>query len=194
VTSNPQPRPLADLVGMLDDPEGEATLRLFYRESPVLIVRDGDEGGDPALIATSVEGFRTRRYSRMEEDKTSKWLKGKLEPLGEEGVVSGGEVISVSKTDRNPFVGVITVGRAKNNDIILAAASVSKLQAFIKQDLGDGTWSVEDRNSTNHTTVNTVELKANTVYPLAIGDEIIFGEVRCLFTDAEGLILVCGSK
>jgi hypothetical protein len=182
---------LAELAGMLEDPEGEETLRLFYGQSPVLIVRDGEDASDPALIATSVEGFRTRRYSRIEEDQTSKWLKGRLQEAEERG--AGGEVISVSKSDRNPFVGIITVGRAKNNDIILAAPSVSKLQAFFKQDT-EGAWSVEDKNSTNHTTLNNIELEANRVYPLNFGDEIIFGEVRCLFTDSAGLVTVCQSK
>ena len=94
-------------------------------------------------------------------------------------------MIRVTKTTRNPFVGIITVGRAQNNDIILTSPSVSKLQAFLRVE--DGVWSIEDKSSTNGTFLGPIALEANRSYPLHLGDELKFGEVRCLFTDVDGL-------
>ncbi len=174
---------------MFKDPDGEETLRLFYAERPLLIVWGGADEGDPTLIATSVEGFRTRRYERIEKNETAKWNIGDAQPVDGAGARCS-EVIVVAKTTRNPFAGIITVGRAKNNDIILAATSVSKVHAYLKQG-ESGQWTAEDKNSTNHTTLNTVQLEPSQERPLSIGDELVFGEVRCLFTDIEGLLGAC---
>jgi hypothetical protein len=177
---------------MYRDTDGEETLRLFYGAHPLLIVHAGSKDGDPALIATSVEGFRTRTYERVEKQETAKWNLGEAHPPTGGGNAVG-EVIVVAKSDRNPFVGIITVGRAKNNDIILAAPSVSKLQAFIKQDDSEQSeqWTLEDKNSTNDTQLNAQRLEPNQATALTIGDEIVFGEVRCVFTNFQGLLDTC---
>ncbi len=66
------------------------------------------------------------------------------------------QVAWLRKTDRNPFVGLVTIGRARNNDIILAHSSVSKLHAIVHRH-GIG-WLIEDRNSTNGTFIEGVRL------------------------------------
>jgi pSer/pThr/pTyr-binding forkhead associated (FHA) protein len=49
----------------------------------------------------------------------------------------------------NPFMNMITLGRASNNDIVLATGNVSKLHAYLR--LQDGKWSICDAGSTNGT-------------------------------------------
>ncbi len=68
------------------------------------------------------------------------------------------KVAWLRKTDRNPFVGLVTVGRARNNDIVLEYRSVSKLHAIFHRHGMD--YLIEDRKSTNGTFVDGVQLPA----------------------------------
>ncbi|HBP20481.1 MAG TPA: hypothetical protein DEA08_22155 [Planctomycetes bacterium] len=68
-------------------------------------------------------------------------------------------VVWVAKSDRNPFAGMITLGRARNNDLVLSHRSVSKMHAiFYRRERG---WLIEDRNSTNGTFIEGVRLPPN---------------------------------
>ncbi|RMG10993.1 MAG: FHA domain-containing protein [Planctomycetota bacterium] len=88
--------------------------------------------------------------------------------------------------DRNPFQGVIAVGRAPTNDIVLTAGSVSKQHAFLLQ-AKDG-WKVVDKNSRNGTALNNVSLQPEQECSLRPGDELRIGGLRCMFIDLSGLI------
>lgn len=172
---------------MLFRAQGTDAFTELFGDDPVFVVRDAEADGDPSLIATSMEGFQTRGWETAKADDTHKWVQGKLGAARGQG----GQVVRVTKTTRNPFVGIITVGRAQNNDIILTSASVSKLQAFLRTE-EDG-WSVEDKSSTNGTFLAQVNLEADRRYPLRLGEELVFGEVRCLFTTVAGLLAILGA-
>lgn len=64
----------------------------------------------------------------------------------------------VRKTDRNPFTGMITIGRARNNDIVIGLPTISKVHAYVTQ-RGDG-FHIFDQGSTNGTLVDGRKLEA----------------------------------
>jgi pSer/pThr/pTyr-binding forkhead associated (FHA) protein len=53
--------------------------------------------------------------------------------LGPSAVDGDATVHVVEKTKRNPFADMITVGRASNNDIVIADSEVSKFHAYFKR-------------------------------------------------------------
>ena len=88
------------------------------------------------------------------------------------------------KTNRNNWSGWITIGRARNNDVILRHRSVSKLHARIVVEEGSPTttqYQIGDSGSVNGTWVNESRLVANTTTALSSGDRVIFGVLGCEF-------------
>jgi pSer/pThr/pTyr-binding forkhead associated (FHA) protein len=84
------------------------------------------------------------------------------------------------KTTRNPFAGMVTLGRAANNDVCLYSGSVSKVHAYFQQDAER--WTVRDGGSANGTFVDGVRLDANVPTPLDDGRVLAFGpDVECVF-------------
>jgi len=86
-------------------------------------------------------------------------------------------------SDRNLFKTLVTVGRAKNNDIVFMFPSVSKIHAVFHQI--DEEWFLEDRNSSNGTFINGIPVVSGE--PRAVPDESIlsFGhEVEAIFIQA----------
>jgi hypothetical protein len=84
------------------------------------------------------------------------------------------QVIFLTKTVRNPFKNMITLGRAANNDVQIDHPTVSKAHvAFLRE---DDRWSVLDHGSTNGTVVNRVRLPKNSATPLADGASIQLGD------------------
>jgi hypothetical protein len=73
----------------------------------------------------------------------------------------------------------VTVGRAEDNDLVLADPQVSRHHARLEPD-SQG-WRAVDLGSTNGTWVNGIRLNAATI---AVGDEVAFGGVR--YTVAAG--------
>ncbi len=90
------------------------------------------------------------------------------------------------KSPRNPFAGMITVGRAPNNDVCFPVSSVSKLHAYFQQE-GDR-WFLRDGSSSNGTFLNGQKLKPNMAVPIDDGAHIAFGpDMECLFKLPRGL-------
>jgi FHA domain len=87
------------------------------------------------------------------------------------------EIAWLSKTERNPFQGLITIGRARNNDIVLSVRSVSKVHALFMQQ--DGEWFIEDNGSSNRTYLNGRLLEAKTRERLRDGDMLGLGPDAC---------------
>ncbi len=72
---------------------------------------------------------------------------------------------------------VFTVGRAENNDIVLAGGSASNYHAVLKvADSGD--FTVTDLESTNHTRVNGRTVQNS---PLRDGDTVLFGDTMAIY-------------
>ncbi len=96
------------------------------------------------------------------------------------------EVFPVVKTQRNPWKDHVSIGRARNNDIVLPDSSVSKLHAHINLDKG-GAISIGDAGSRNGTKVNEAKLEGGKAAPLQSGDTLTLGRVEVLLFDASAL-------
>ena len=99
------------------------------------------------------------------------------EPL-EEVVANAGKIrkefaVAVRKTDRNAYANKVTVGRAKNNDIVLRAPKISKLHAAFTLDdpAGNG---LMDMESINGTFLNGLKLEPRKARPVQNGDRVDF--------------------
>jgi len=94
-------------------------------------------------------------------------------------------VAPVRKRDQtNPYSWMITIGRTRSNDIVLADASISKLHGWIRQqhDGGALSFTVTDAGSRNGTHVNGRALRGQTG-ALPLGARLRLGQVEMLFVD-----------
>lgn len=98
-------------------------------------------------------------------------------------------VIPLIKGKTNPFAGVVTLGRRKNNDIVLADPKVSKLHALFRR--GQFGWLLEDKSARNGTLVNGRRLEAGEEVDLGVGDELRFGDSGGVFADVGLLETLC---
>jgi hypothetical protein len=174
---------LAALAALLDAIGAEALLDRIG-DSPSLVVRAHDSSGQLA-VSTPPEGVHHAGVTDLPADTIGGGVRSPYAALSE----GSGIIVPVVKSDRNPFAGTITVGRATNNDIILLSSAVSKLHAFFAN-RSDG-WYVVDQNSTNRTKVNDVILSPKVETRINFGDAIEFGGVGGLFVDPTGLIDLC---
>lgn len=95
------------------------------------------------------------------------------------------------KSDRNPFGGLITLGRARNNDLVIKTGTVSKLHAIFTQ--LDGRWTVQDDASANGTFLNGARLPGKQKTPVSDGDALRFGpDVQCRLYLPESLWQLLG--
>lgn len=96
----------------------------------------------------------------------------------------------VKREGVNPYTSMITLGRARNNDVPITDISVSKLHAWIRR--GDngtfhqGDFSITDAGSRNGTFVNGVAVSREP-HPLPVGARLRLGLVEFWFVDAPGL-------
>jgi hypothetical protein len=103
-------------------------------------------------------------------------------------------VYPVQSTGRSPYPSMITVGRTKNNDIILPDESVSKFHAFFRDaeaaDGGSLGLVLQDAGSRNGTLIDGQTVPTARQGPpasVATGALIRFGVVQLTFLDAKGL-------
>ena len=96
-------------------------------------------------------------------------------------------VVPVAKRSSAPsaFLDRISVGRARNHDVVLRHRSVSKFHAWIEYH-GDNQLSLRDAGSKNHTRVNGIKLPT-TQGAITPGDEIKFGSVKARLCTARAL-------
>jgi hypothetical protein len=93
----------------------------------------------------------------------------------------GWEIFEIVKAPGNPYPDRISVGRARNCDIVMHDASVSKLHAHLR--VRSGGYDLVDLESQNGTRVNGATITAHEPHGLAVGDEIHFGVVLAQFVD-----------
>jgi hypothetical protein len=98
-------------------------------------------------------------------------------------------VVALIKAASNPYSDRISIGRARNCDVVLRNPSVSKLHAHIRKE-PNGSWVVIDLNSHNGTVVDGMRVSGSHPVPLKIGEQITFGGMTVRVVDAHQLYLV----
>ncbi|MHC5037302.1 MAG: FHA domain-containing protein [Planctomycetota bacterium] len=94
-------------------------------------------------------------------------------------------VAQVTKSDRNSFHNMVTVGRATNNDIIIQHASVSKFHAYFRTDPKSGEVSIADAGSSYGSELNGMPILKDDPHPIQSGAVLIFANsVRVVFLSA----------
>lgn len=86
---------------------------------------------------------------------------------------ASGRLYKVEKSEANPFAQIITIGRAKNNDIVIDHNTVSKVHAFLS--CVGGVWRIADQSSTNKTYLNGAEILPVKYHELHDNDKLSFG-------------------
>jgi hypothetical protein len=90
------------------------------------------------------------------------------------------QVFPLVKGKNNPWPH-ISVGRARNNDVVLLDPSVSKLHAHIERD-AEG-YLLRDAGSRNGTSVNELALQPQQTVRLQSGAKLVIGNVELMFLD-----------
>jgi hypothetical protein len=95
-------------------------------------------------------------------------------------------VFPLTKSVDNPWQERVSVGRARNNDIVLPHKSVSKLHAhFVTTQ--EGRVAIVDAGSRNGTRLNDEKLASGKRAFPKNGDNVTFGAVAMTFIDADAL-------
>jgi pSer/pThr/pTyr-binding forkhead associated (FHA) protein len=95
------------------------------------------------------------------------------------------EVLPIAKAKGNPYPERVSIGRARNCDLVLRDPSVSKLHAHFRVD--QPRLELVDNDSQNGTRVNGRPSAAHQPVVVAPGDVINFGTVTVKLVDAGGL-------
>jgi hypothetical protein len=102
-------------------------------------------------------------------------------PLGSSQLI----VLPLVKSANNPYQDRVSVGRARNCDLVIRDSGVSKLHALIW--MNGEVFTLVDVGSQNGTWLNGQRLTVNQAAPLERNDEISFGGVPAVFMDAAGV-------
>lgn len=128
-------------------------------------------------LDTSLLGFNTGKLPAMPD----------LEASG--AVALHPRLWRLEKSDRNTWRSHISVGRAKNNDVVIRDRAISKLHAhFYVPKEGDAGIQICDIGSENGTAVNGEALPQDMPRLVTAGAEIVFGGTACQLHDATTLI------
>jgi hypothetical protein len=95
------------------------------------------------------------------------------------------EILEVCKAPGNPYPDRISLGRARNCDVVLRDASVSKLHGHFRT--APGKLELIDSGSHNGTRINGHAMTPNTPTVVLVGDSLVFGRVNAKLLDAGGV-------
>lgn len=121
-----------------------------------------------------------------EQEKTAEFMTlsgAPLPPTGRvnaEGQRDGAglvRLVTVCKRGANPFAHMITIGRARNNDICVSTNEVSKFHAYLSK-RPDGVWQITDAGSTNGTFYQGRRITARLAHELPNGDSVLLGSTK----------------
>jgi hypothetical protein len=168
---------------------------LLYEDAPLLLVStDGDVEMARQLEASEPAGvlpFTTEEYS------SSPWRPppGTPDAFGPEEPAQFAELLAKAPyfalplrkrpASDNLYADRISVGRARNKDVVLRHASVSKFHAWFE--VGDKELFVADAESKNLTRLNGETLLPREKAPIKSGNAVSFGAIDCVVCSASVL-------
>jgi hypothetical protein len=175
-----------------DDPTAPTDLARFGGDARALGLDDFITRHGAAFLLHQGELDPQRRAVRPQQTmvmRRSDAPPGVARPSDAAKSLSGLLVYPIRHTGRSPFPRIVTVGRTKNNDIVLADISISKFHAFFKEE--DGGLSVADGESRNGTFVDgqrALTTKQGKATQLKGGSRVKFGALEFRFIDAKELV------
>ena len=104
-------------------------------------------------------------------------------------------VFPIVSTGRSPFPRMVTVGRTKNNDIVVADVAISKFHAFFKEE--GGRFYLQDAGSRNGTRLNgeqVPEAKHGKHVEATSGSAIRLGEIEFTFMSGADLYALANKR
>jgi pSer/pThr/pTyr-binding forkhead associated (FHA) protein len=155
--------------------------------SPFLLVRPPeakrkDGGGEWG-------GFNTETFRMRTSQPVGNWSDEELDAAAKAEDV---RVLEIAKSKDSPWRGRISIGRARNNDLVVSSAGVSKLHAHFTTD-DDGVTRVTDAGSHNGTRVNETRIEQGVAVILNPHDKLTFGDVQAVFHTPASLCEFLGS-
>lgn len=142
------------------------------------------EYSDDATVESDIRFIKKEPEEKTTSSDTEV-LEANALPLGE---VNNSRVLFLEKNPQNisDLENVISVGRAKHNDIIISLPVISKIHAIFR--ISRNKWCLIEAGSTNGTTINNQRLEPHKPYTLQDNDKINFGgEAPCRFYTPSGL-------
>ena len=98
------------------------------------------------------------------------------------------ETLALTKSLEDTYTKRITVGRSKNNDIVLLSPKVSKLHCTFQPMDNGASYHITDMGSVNGTWVNKMRLRSKRPQKLKNGDKVAFWRFEFEFMDLVTLI------
>jgi len=181
----------------LDDPTAPLPLSRFAADARALGESDFGARHGNAFLLHQGDFDPTRRPIRPQQ--TMIMGRSELPPPGSEPAPARASeaaramgslrVYPVKHTGRSPFPRIVTVGRTKNNDVVLQDVSISKFHAFFKEE--EGQFLLSDGESRNGTFVEgerAPTAKQGKPMLLRSGNRIKFGALEFRFVTAKELV------
>jgi hypothetical protein len=136
-------------------------------------------GAPPVRSIDTLEGGGFEAGTTMAADEVTSIARPAPPPPGSPRPT----VLAVRKVHET-FPSMITVGRTRNNDIVLPDLEVSKFHAFFREVEG-GSFELVDAGSANGTRVGDTVLKPKgPAHPVRFGDRVGFAYIELVFLDA----------
>jgi hypothetical protein len=179
--------------------QSEVEFTRRWRDTGVLLVRIEDESSELATWLLSTASDRTIPLAPSREGigyetgmSTLPKIAAAFDAMKAQRLYSAGTILADLEkasyfiaplrkrgSEGKPFAERISVGRARNNDIVLRHSTVSKFHAWFECD-DDNLLFLNDAKSTNHTSVGGQILEPGESRKVSIGAEVKFGEVTCV--------------
>jgi hypothetical protein len=149
---------------------------------PILLIKSCKDSAAPVVFDTPHPGHPLLDTNSAVEPDGS--LSGYVDP--------DTMLVPLRKTRRNNFPNFITLGRASNNDLIIADKTVSKVHGwFLIPEGSYSMWRFYDNGSTNGTSINGNIIPPNSATFIRPGDELCLGNIRMLFMESEDAGNLC---
>jgi hypothetical protein len=156
---------------------GPQALEELYGDDSVLALRPAT-----GAIVGELGGTQRFRIPRAKNETSAGGIVSPWAATAQKDTI----VYPLRKSDRNPFAGVIAVGRRMTSDIVLASSEVSKDHALLKR-TADG-WALRDSGSRNGTSINFERVASNVDFSLAAGDQLRFADIQGMFLTQPQLV------